>query len=345
MRTRSLLLPLLLLALTASAQDPQFSQWYAAAQYLNPALTGNTHQDRIALNYRLQWPGVQPGYETYMAAYDHRFSTAPVGMGAMVLRDKAGSSGLTSTTIGMSYSYEARINYKRAIRGGVRLGYTMRGVNPDGYLFADQVIRDNAPQTIEPVTFTATSTDADGTITLNEWDLDNDGTFEATGATASRSFRAAGRYTVRLRSSDQYGASSVAQRTIDVGNRPPIAAFAVSTASPLVGTPVTFIATSSDADGPRPAAAWDLGGGSAFADGASDSVTKTFDRPGSYTVRLRATDADGATDIVSRTITVAAAPAAKASLLSPAPIGSSCTLYRHNRLHGTADCLACTGTR
>ena len=150
MRTRSLLLPLLLLALTASAQDPQFSQWYAAAQYLNPALTGNTHQDRIALNYRLQWPGVQPGYETYMAAYDHRFSTAPVGMGAMVLRDKAGSSGLTSTTIGMSYSYAARINYKRAIRGGVRLGYTMRGVNPDGYLFADQVIRDNAPQTIEP---------------------------------------------------------------------------------------------------------------------------------------------------------------------------------------------------
>lgn len=150
MRTRSLLLPLLLLALTASAQDPQFSQWYAAAQYLNPALTGNTHQDRIALNYRLQWPGVQPGYETYMAAYDHRFSTAPVGMGAMVLRDKAGSSGLTSTTLGMSYSYEARINYKRAIRGGVRLGYTMRGVNPDGYLFADQVIRDNAPQTIEP---------------------------------------------------------------------------------------------------------------------------------------------------------------------------------------------------
>lgn len=150
MRTRSLLLPLLLLALTASAQDPQFSQWYAAAQYLNPALTGNTHQDRIALNYRLQWPGVQPGYETYMAAYDHRFSTAPVGMGAMVLRDKAGSSGLTSTTLGMSYSYDARINYKRAIRGGVLLGYTMRGVNPDGYLFADQVIRDNAPQTIEP---------------------------------------------------------------------------------------------------------------------------------------------------------------------------------------------------
>ena len=136
--------------LQAHAQDPQFSQWFAAAQYLNPALTGNTHQDRIALNYRLQWPSVRPGYETFMAAYDHRFSTVNAGMGGMVLRDKAGTSGLTSTTVGLSYSYEARINYRRAIRGGLRIGYTMRGVDPSGYLFADQVVRDNAAQTIEP---------------------------------------------------------------------------------------------------------------------------------------------------------------------------------------------------
>jgi len=150
MRMRHALLPLVLASLIARAQDPQFSQWYAAAQYLNPALTGNTHQDRIALNYRLQWPGVQPGYETYMAAYDHRFSTVNAGMGGFVLRDKAGTTGLTTTTFGLNYAYEARINYKRAIRFGTRLGYTMRGVNPSGYLFADQVIRDNAAQTIEP---------------------------------------------------------------------------------------------------------------------------------------------------------------------------------------------------
>jgi len=137
-------------AVLAIAQDPQFSQFYAAAQYLNPALTGNTHQDRIALNYRLQWPGVQPGYETYMVAYDHRFSTVNCGMGGMVLRDKAGTSGLTFTTVALNYSYEARINYKRAVRGGLRIGYTMRGVDPSGYLFGDQVIRDNAAASIEP---------------------------------------------------------------------------------------------------------------------------------------------------------------------------------------------------
>ena len=138
-----------IVVLQARGQDPQFSQFYAAPQYLNPALTGNTHQDRIAVNYRLQWPGVQPGYETYMAAFDHRFSTVNAGIGGMVLHDKAGTSGLSFTTVGMSYSYEARINYKRGIRGGLRIGYTMRGTDPGGYLFADQVIRDNAAQTVE----------------------------------------------------------------------------------------------------------------------------------------------------------------------------------------------------
>jgi len=147
--SRHILWLLLAAASVARAQDPQFSQFYAAPQYLNPALTGNTFQDRIALNYRLQWPGVQPGYETYMAAYDHRFSKVNGGIGGMVMRDKAGTSGLTTTLVGLSYSYEARINYRRAVRFGVRAGYGNKSVNPDGYLFADQVIRDNAARTIE----------------------------------------------------------------------------------------------------------------------------------------------------------------------------------------------------
>ena len=144
------LLLLVAVSLGARAQDPQFSQFYAASQYLNPALTGNTFQDRIALNYRLQWPGVQPGYETYSFAYDHNFAAAHSGLGGFVMRDKAGSYGLSFTTVAMGYSYEARLNRRQAIRFGVRPGFTMRSVSPDGYLFADQVIRDMAPTSIEP---------------------------------------------------------------------------------------------------------------------------------------------------------------------------------------------------
>lgn len=145
----AIILLLLALGSAAMAQDPQFSQFYAASQYLNPALTGNTFQDRIALNYRLQWPGVQPGYETFSFAYDHNFASAHSGLGGFVIRDKAGTYGLTFTTAAMSYSYEARLNRRQAVRFGFRAGYTMRNVAPDGYLFADQIIRDNAPTSIE----------------------------------------------------------------------------------------------------------------------------------------------------------------------------------------------------
>jgi type IX secretion system PorP/SprF family membrane protein len=144
-----LLLVALLCSTMAAAQDPQFSQFYAAPQYLNPALTGNTHQDRIALNYRLQWPGVQPGFETYSFAYDHRFSELNCGLGGWVIKDRAGSNGLSFTTVAINYSYEARVNHRHALRAGLRIGYTMRGLDPGGFLFADQIIRDNAARSIE----------------------------------------------------------------------------------------------------------------------------------------------------------------------------------------------------
>ncbi len=146
---RLFLLLLLLLPLFAKAQDPQFSQFYAAPLYLNPALTGNTYQDRIILNYRKQWLGIAPGYETFCAGYDHNEPKLHSGFGGMVLRDKAGTNGLAFTHAAFSYSYEARIDHKRAIRFGTRLGYTIRDFDRGAYVFADQVIRENDPTSIE----------------------------------------------------------------------------------------------------------------------------------------------------------------------------------------------------
>ncbi|MEO8732770.1 MAG: PorP/SprF family type IX secretion system membrane protein, partial [Flavobacteriales bacterium] len=138
------------LGLRALAQDPQLSQFYAAPLYLNPALTGSTFQDRIGLNYRLQWPAIGPGYRTYALSYDHHSRATNSGIGGYVMHDQAGSFGLAFTQMALSYSYEARLDRKRAIRGGLRVGYTMRSYDQSNLLFADQVIRDNAPTSIEP---------------------------------------------------------------------------------------------------------------------------------------------------------------------------------------------------
>lgn len=140
----------LLLGLQAAAQDPQLSQFYAAPLYLNPALTGNTYQDRAGINYRMQWPGIGPGYKTYAVTYDHRSAEMHSGIGGMVMHDRSGSFGLSFTQAALSYSYEARLNRRKAFRGGLRMGYTMRSFDSGNMLFADQVIRDNAPTSIEP---------------------------------------------------------------------------------------------------------------------------------------------------------------------------------------------------
>src|SRR5690606_13105305 len=156
-RIHILMASALFMALRLSAQDPQFSQFYAAPLYLNPALTGNTHQDRIGLNYRLQWPAIGPGYKTYSVTYDHRSAAMNSGIGGMVMHDRAGSFGLNFTQAALSYSYEARLNLRQSVRGGIRVGYTMRSYDPRNMLFADQVIRDNAPTSIEPALLSSVS--------------------------------------------------------------------------------------------------------------------------------------------------------------------------------------------
>ena len=60
----------LLAAPEVNGQDPQFSQFYAAPLYLNPAFAGSTNQGRAGTNYRNQWPAVDANYTTLSAFAD-----------------------------------------------------------------------------------------------------------------------------------------------------------------------------------------------------------------------------------------------------------------------------------
>ena len=46
------------------AQDPQFSQFYAAPLYLNPAFAGSSELARVGINYRNQWPAMPGNFVT-----------------------------------------------------------------------------------------------------------------------------------------------------------------------------------------------------------------------------------------------------------------------------------------
>src|SRR3984885_7423674 len=96
---------MLLIALRVTAQDPQFSQFYAAPLYLNPAFAGSTGQARAGLNYRNQWPAIDANFTTFSAYADFYIEDKNSGVGIIVNRDREGLYGLTSTSIGLQYSY------------------------------------------------------------------------------------------------------------------------------------------------------------------------------------------------------------------------------------------------
>lgn len=168
-----------------------------------------------------------------------------------------------------------------------------------------------SPQTGQSVTFRSTS-QATGTgnkITKQEWDLDGNGSFDATGATVTRSYPTRRTIEVKLLVTDASTPSKtdVATRKLTVADRPPVASFGWSPAAPRQNDPVTFSSTSTDPDGTLADLTWDLNGDGNFDNGAGPSAMRSFSAPGSYVIGLRATDNDGQASFSSQTITIAPA--------------------------------------
>lgn len=121
------------------AQDPQFTQFYAAPMYLNPAFTGVTYEHRFVANYRNQWPGISKTYQTYMASYDYNLSDLNSGLGINVMQDKAGTAGLTHTQFGINYAYHFKLNKFSELRLGANLSYNMKSLDFSSLKFNDQL--------------------------------------------------------------------------------------------------------------------------------------------------------------------------------------------------------------
>lgn len=132
---------ILLLATIAGelkAQDPQFSQFYAAPMYHNPAFTGGGYAPRVIFNYRNQWPSLGANFITNVISVDTYIDKVNSGVGFMFLNDQQGSSRLQTTEFSGFYSYQMRLMEKHSIRFGVQGTYSNRGFNPLGLTFGDQ---------------------------------------------------------------------------------------------------------------------------------------------------------------------------------------------------------------
>jgi type IX secretion system PorP/SprF family membrane protein len=120
------------------AQDPQFSQFYAAPLYLNPALTGSTGQARAGINYRNQWPAIDANFTTMSAFFDYFIEDKRSGVGIILSRDVEGLAGLRSTMVGLQYSYELNFSKNVGFRPGAQVALFNRDINFNKLTFGDQ---------------------------------------------------------------------------------------------------------------------------------------------------------------------------------------------------------------
>jgi type IX secretion system PorP/SprF family membrane protein len=116
-------------ALSACAQDPQFSQYYQNPLYLNPGFTGITPQQRATFNHRIQWPNLPQAFTTFSASYDIWVDELKSGFGVLATTDKMGSAGWRTTTASLLYSYKLKINEKIVFSPGLSFGYGINGLD------------------------------------------------------------------------------------------------------------------------------------------------------------------------------------------------------------------------
>ncbi len=148
MRKFLITLSLIVFGLHVSAQDPNFSQFFASPLTLNPALTGKFNGAvRVAGNYRNQWPTINNAFRTGTVSAD--FGILPnripevdqFGVGVMGMYDVNGDGVMKNSYISGSLAYHKGLdeNGYHQIGAGFSGTYAQRRLDIGKLDFADEL--------------------------------------------------------------------------------------------------------------------------------------------------------------------------------------------------------------
>ncbi len=213
--------------------------------------------------------------------------------------DNDGTVDITSADPVTTHTYTAPGNYTVRLRvvdtsGNIddtgRLISVGSGVPPTAtfsYLPA-------LPQAPAAMSFDASASSDDLALASLRWDFDDDGVFEISGTLVFHTFETAGSYPVTLQAMDEEGLNNTLTQTVVVtASNPPTGVIAVApTGLITTASNVDFDASASSDDGGITGYQWDFENDGVF-DASGVTVSITYPVAGSYTVRLRVTDADG----------------------------------------------------
>lgn len=134
----------------SQAQDPRFSQFYAAPVLVNPAMTG-VFEGRWRVNaiYRDQWASVlgTVPFRTVGLSYDMRYRVARndfFGFGVSALRDEVGDGHLVQNRVHLNFSYLKQMGGNRYgsksqyLVAGAQLGGGQNEIQFNNFWFSEQ---------------------------------------------------------------------------------------------------------------------------------------------------------------------------------------------------------------
>ncbi len=128
-----------ILAISVNAQDVQYSQFYAAPLYLNPALTGASELTRIGVNYRNQWPGLDHSFNSYSFYIDHYVFDYNSGIGLIFNGNRESMANLATNEVGLSYAYKLQLGEDTFFRLGGQASYMQRDAFFSDLVFGTQI--------------------------------------------------------------------------------------------------------------------------------------------------------------------------------------------------------------
>lgn len=152
MKTKTLVRVILLAVCTcaghaiAFTQDLHFSQYFNSPLLINPANTGFSPDVdwRLGANYRNQWSSLTNNPYKTMSAWgdaqilNNRIDNGWIGIGGSILRDVAGSGGLTSTKAFASIAYHQLVGLNSLVSTGFNIGYINQRIDFTKLTFDDQ---------------------------------------------------------------------------------------------------------------------------------------------------------------------------------------------------------------
>src|SRR5438105_86560 len=119
-----------------NGQDLEFSQFFNAPLYLNPAFAGVDFGPRFALNYRNEWAGLGNAYISYAASYDQHFDALDGGIGVQVVSDQQANGIYVGNSVTGIYSYQINLSKKFALQAAAQVALVQKRIQSDKLIFA-----------------------------------------------------------------------------------------------------------------------------------------------------------------------------------------------------------------